>query len=92
MSLLDFLKCINKNERLALASDLDTSIAQLNHIAYGARRANVLVAIRINRITDGAVELDSMRSDIDWLKLHADLTAALKLQATFEPMDLKEAA
>ncbi len=91
MTLLDYLKTQTVSDRENLASKCATTVAQLNQVAYGNRKANVFLAVNLNRVTKKAVQLHSLRPDIDWHKLHKDLEIALSSQDV-ESLELEQAA
>lgn len=66
MTLLDYIKPLDKNALLALARQCGTTPGQLKQVAYGNRRANASLAIALDRETDGAIRCEDTRPDIDW--------------------------
>lgn len=86
MTLLEYLNSLSMSGKKELALQCKTTVAQLNQVAYGYRKANVFLATDLNVASNKAVELDSMRPDIDWHDLYK------KLESAFEQSNLKEAA
>lgn len=85
MTLLEYLNSMPLSCKKALAVQCKTTLAQLNQVAYGYRKANVFLATDLNIASDKVVTLDSMRPDIDWHDLYK------KLKASLESDDFKEA-
>ncbi|MBK3748723.1 YdaS family helix-turn-helix protein [Stutzerimonas balearica] len=69
MTLLDYIKPLEKDAQLALATRCETTLGQLKQVAYGNRRANAALAIALDRETSGAVPCEETRPDIDWAYL-----------------------
>lgn len=66
MTLLDYIKGLEKDELAAFAEACSTSVGQLKQVAYGHRRAGAALAIAIDRNSGGKVQCESLRADIDW--------------------------
>jgi DNA-binding transcriptional regulator YdaS (Cro superfamily) len=69
MSLKKYLKSLTQAEREALAVACDTSLGQLNQVAWGYRRAGETLAINIDRESGGKVTCEELRPDVDWAYL-----------------------
>lgn len=69
MTLHEYLKDLDKASIEALASRCKTSTGQLKQVAYGFRRASPVLAIDLDRETQGAVPCEALRPDIDWAYL-----------------------
>lgn len=69
MTLLDFIKPLDKNALLSLARQCGTTPGQLKQVAYGNRRANASLAIALDRETEGVIKCEETRPDIDWAYL-----------------------
>lgn len=76
MQLLDYFKKHGPDSRMRVAVATGTHIQQIQNIAYGYRRPNIHLAIKINAATQGQVRLESLRPDIDWVQLRDDLIKA----------------
>jgi len=66
MNLHEFLKPLENDALLALATACDTSPGQLKQVAYGNRRPSASLAINIERESQGEVTCEELRPDIDW--------------------------
>jgi len=66
MTLLEFIKPLDKQALLLFAKRCETTPGQLKQVAYGNRRANAALAISLERETDGAIRCEETRPDIDW--------------------------
>jgi|GEM_PF-354407 len=69
MTLLEFIKPLDKQALLAFAKQCETTPGQLKQVAYGNRRASAALAIALERETDGAIRCEDTRPDIDWAYL-----------------------
>jgi DNA-binding transcriptional regulator YdaS (Cro superfamily) len=69
MSLKTYLKSLTPAEREAFAKACDTSLGQLNQVAWGYRRAGESLAINIERESGGKVTCEQLRPDVDWAYL-----------------------
>lgn len=69
MTLLEFIRPLDKQALLALAKRCETTPGQLKQVAYGNRRANAALAIALERETAGAIRCEETRPDIDWAYL-----------------------
>lgn len=69
MTLLDYIKPLDKAALIALARRCGTTPGQLKQVAYGNRRASASLAIALDRETEGAISCESTRPDIDWAYL-----------------------
>lgn len=69
MTLLDYIKPLDKPALEALAKRCSTTAGQLRQVAYGNRRASASLAIALDRETDGEVRCEATRPDIDWAYL-----------------------
>ena len=76
MSLQEYLKIHGQAARIKLAQELGTHVQQITNFAYGYRRPNIQAALKINRLTGGAVTLEELRPDIDWCQMRDDLNTA----------------
>jgi DNA-binding transcriptional regulator YdaS (Cro superfamily) len=61
-----YFKALSKAERTAFAAQVGTSVAYLWQIAYKQRRCSESMAIEIEKATQRAVPVESLRSDVDW--------------------------
>lgn len=77
MTLLDFIKPLDKDALLAFATRCETTPGQLKQVAYGNRRANASLAIALDRETDGVIRCEDTRPDIDWAYLRNSAAAEL---------------
>lgn len=69
MSLLNYMKALDRASLEGLAGRCQTTVGQLKQVAYGNRRANAGLAICIDRETEGTVTCEELRPDIDWAYL-----------------------
>lgn len=69
MTLHEYLKDLDKASIEALAARCKTSVGQLKQVAYGFRRASPVLAIDLDRETQGKVSCEVLRPDIDWAYL-----------------------
>lgn len=69
MTLHEYLKDLDKASIEALAARCKTSVGQLKQVAYGFRRASPVLAIDLDRETQGKVSCEALRPDIDWAYL-----------------------
>lgn len=69
MTLHEYLKDLDKASIEALAARCKTSVGQLKQVAYGFRRASPVLAIDLDRETQGTVPCETLRPDIDWAYL-----------------------
>lgn len=76
MTLLDYIKALDKTQLEAFALSCGTSVGQLRQVAYENRRASAALAIEIDRNSSGAVLCESLRPDIDWQYLRHSPAAA----------------
>lgn len=76
MTLLEYIKGLDKAELEAFAESCETSVGQLRQVAYENRRANAGLAIAIDRFTSGKVPCEELRPDIDWKYLRRSPSAA----------------
>lgn len=76
MTLLDFIKPLDKNALQDFARRCETTPGQLKQVAYGNRRANASLAIALDRETDGAIRCEETRPDIDWAYLRNSAAGA----------------
>lgn len=72
MTLLDYMKKVEKAELERFAESCGTSLGQLRQVAYGNRRASAGLAIAIDRETNGQVPCEETRPDIDWAYLRGN--------------------
>lgn len=75
MSLLAYIKGLDKAELEGLADRCKTSVGQIKQVAYGNRRAGAGLAVCLERETRGAVTCESLRDDIDWAYLRGSQAA-----------------
>lgn len=61
-----YFKGLTKPEREAFASRVGTSVAYLWQIAYKQRRCAESLAIEIEKASNRAVRVESLRPDVDW--------------------------
>lgn len=66
MTLLDYIKGLDKEQLEAFAAGCETSVGQIKQVAYENRRASAALAIAIDRMTTGEVSCEALRPDIDW--------------------------
>ncbi|WP_301361864.1 transcriptional regulator [Stutzerimonas nitrititolerans] len=66
MTLLDFIRPLDKEALQALATRCQTTPGQLRQVAYGNRRANAALAIALDRASDGEIPCEETRPDIEW--------------------------
>jgi len=66
MTLLDYIKPLDKAALDRLARRCATSSGHLKQVAYGNRRANAALAIALDRETGGKLLCEVIRPDIDW--------------------------
>ena len=71
MELFEYIKKLSKSERNYFALRCGTSFAHLRNVAYGYKRAGELLCINIERESDGLVECEDLRPDVDWGYLRA---------------------
>lgn len=76
MTLLEFIKSLERAALDGFADKCGTSAGQLKQVAYGNRRASASLAISIDRFTGGRVPCESLRPDIDWAYLRSKPVAA----------------
>ncbi len=69
MSLHAYIKVLDKTTLDSLAGRCETTAGQLKQIAYGNRRASVVLAVSLERETKGAVKCEQLRPDVDWAYL-----------------------
>lgn len=81
MSLLEFLKSKTAEEKELLATQLETKVTMLMHIAYGNRKPNIQVAIGLSSASQGCVKLEELRPDVDWADLRNGINSAFKSAA-----------
>lgn len=60
---------LDKTAREDLARRCDTSVGQLQQVAYGFRRCGEKLAIAIERETAGQISCEQLRPDVDWAYL-----------------------
>jgi len=75
MSLLAYIKGLDKAELEGLAKRCQTSVGQIKQVAYGNRRASAGLAVCLERETQGVVTCESLREDIDWAYLRGSQAA-----------------
>lgn len=75
MSLLAYIKGLDKAELEGLAERCQTTVGQIKQVAYGNRRAGAGLAVCLDRETQGAVTCESLREDIDWAYLRGSQAA-----------------
>ena len=66
MTLIEFIRRLDKLDLDAFASRCSTSSGQLKQIAYGNRRASAQLCIAIERESCCAVRCEVLRPDIEW--------------------------
>lgn len=76
MTLLDYIKALDKPQLEAFALSCRTTVGQLRQVAYENRRASAALAIEIDRNSCGSVPCESLRPDIDWQYLRHSSAAA----------------
>ncbi|OLU23102.1 hypothetical protein BVH03_23015 [Pseudomonas sp. PA15(2017)] len=69
MTLIDFIKGLDKEALEGFAACCGTSLGQLKQVAYGHRRASAALSISLDRETGGRVPCEETRPDIDWAYL-----------------------
>ncbi|MDN6872925.1 YdaS family helix-turn-helix protein [Pseudomonas citronellolis] len=75
MKLIDYIKPMTKEELDAFAARCGSTVGQLRQVAYG-RRASADLAIRIDMASDGVVNCEDIRGDINWAYLRGRQRAA----------------
>lgn len=76
MTLLDYIKGLDKDQLEKLAAACDTSAGQIKQVAYGHRRASAALSIAIDRESCGVVPCEETRPDMDWAYLRGTARAA----------------
>ena len=66
MTLLDYMKGLDKPGVEEFAEKCGTTVGHLKQVAYENRRPNAALAIAIDRHTAGLVPCEQLRADIDW--------------------------
>jgi DNA-binding transcriptional regulator YdaS (Cro superfamily) len=66
MTLLDYLKAMQRAERAAFATKCGTSLGYLQLVAYGHKKASESLCLRISAETAGRVLPKDLRPDVDW--------------------------
>lgn len=69
MTLLDFIKPLDKVGLQKLAESCQTTPGQLRQVAYGNRRASAGLAIALDRASGGEIPCEETRPDIEWAYL-----------------------
>lgn len=64
MTMLEFYKSLDPDQKRDIAKQAETSVAYLSHIAHGWRRAGPDMALRIERATKKQVTRKALRPDI----------------------------
>lgn len=59
MTLLEYLNSLSTSGKQALAEECKTTVAQINQVAYGYRKANVFLATDLNCASGKVIALDS---------------------------------
>ena len=77
MELKNYLAQLEPTVRSEFAKSVDTSVGQLQNIAYGYRSCSPLMAARIEQATKGAVTRQDLRPD-DWKAIWPELTKPRK--------------
>ncbi len=75
MSLHVYIKVLDKAALDALAARCGTTAGQLKQVAYGYRRASVVLAVSLERETEGSVTCEQLRADVDWAYLRGNRAA-----------------
>lgn len=75
MKLIDYIKPMTKEELDAFAARCGSTVGQLRQVAYG-RRTSADLAIRIDIASDGVVNCEDIRDDINWAYLRGRQRAA----------------
>lgn len=75
MTLREYLLAIGQKEAEKVAADCGTSLAYLRQLAGNHRRCGEALAVEIEKATRGAVRVESLRPDIDWVYLARRKTA-----------------
>lgn len=75
MKLLDYIKPMTKEVLDDFAARCGSTVGQLKQVAYG-RRASADLAIRIDMASDGVVNCEDIREDINWAYLRGRGRAA----------------
>lgn len=75
MSLHAYIKVLDKAKLDELATRCSTTAGQLKQIAYGHRRASVVLAVSLERETQGFVTCEQLRPDVDWAYLRGPRAA-----------------
>ena len=75
MSLHAYIKVLDKAKLDELAARCSTTAGQLKQIAYGHRRASVVLAVSLERETQGSVTCEQLRPDVDWAYLRGPRAA-----------------
>ncbi|WP_313135601.1 transcriptional regulator [Stutzerimonas nitrititolerans] len=69
MTLLDYIKSLDKDGLQQLAAKCQTTPGQLRQVAYGNRRASAALCIALDRASAGAIPCEETRPDIEWAYL-----------------------
>lgn len=76
MKLLEYFKQNGPESRKAMAEALGLHIQQIQNFAYEYRKPSIPQALRISALTGGQVSLETLRDDIDWAQMRADINRA----------------
>lgn len=71
MELKTFLETMSLEQRDAFAARCGTSAGHLRNISYGYKPCGEKLAIDIERESDGAVQCEKLRPDVDWAYLRS---------------------
>ena len=61
-----YYRALNKDQQVVFAQKIGTSTGHLPQIFLGYKPCNAVYAIRIDKVTGGAVSMCDCRPDIDW--------------------------
>lgn len=75
MKLIDYLKQMRPEERLAFAGNVGTTIGHLNNVAYGLRVASAALTRQIAIQSGGRVNEWDLRPD-DWSLIWPELASS----------------
>ncbi|MFA5920075.1 MAG: hypothetical protein WC856_02140 [Methylococcaceae bacterium] len=61
MKFLPYWQSLNKEQKLTIATKLQTNVPYLSHIAHGRRNAGAKLLLNIEQATDGLVSQRELR-------------------------------
>jgi DNA-binding transcriptional regulator YdaS (Cro superfamily) len=66
LSLLDYLKTMEKEDRESFAASCGTTLGHLNNVAYGYKTCAEALAMAVERESAGKVRVETLCPDADW--------------------------